>query len=195
VPSNTVLPGTRRLGTRRRRDEWVFVFALGLAAVSVAAVIAVDSSRGSDGGTLVDRLTPNDRFRAGEWGAAWSVFESAPLLGVGPGQAEYRFDVDGESFVAQFAHQEYLEVAAEQGLVGLVSLFSLIAATFVALARSWSRTRDPHVAGVLAGAVAFTVHSGLDFLWHIPLLPVVIAAVVATALSPRATRAARDPVR
>lgn len=39
--------------------------------------------------------------------------------------------------------------------------------------------RTPAVwAGVVSAAVAFAVHSGFDFLWHIPALPMTVAALV-----------------
>ena len=73
---------------------------------------------------------------------------------------------------SRYVHNEYLQVLAELGFVGLALLVVLLAS----LARTiwWGRTHAPSTAvwaGVAAGLAALAVHSGLDFLWHLPAIP------------------------
>ena len=97
----------------------------------------------------------------------------------------------------RYAHNEYLQVAVEQGLVGLVALGALmvsIAATAFggwrsgARSRSASRVNDPAAAelaairaGAIAGLICVALHSGFDFLWHVPAVPMVAALAVGLA--------------
>ena len=94
------------------------------------------------------------------------------MTGTGAGQAELREEgPDGVVRYYRYAHNEYAQITAELGLVGL----SLLAILLVALGRLlWSAgatSRMPEAwAGVVAGTTAFTVHSSLDFVWHLPAI-------------------------
>ena len=156
----------------------VLVVAVGALAVALTVLT-------SDSGSLGGRVTLDDQNRADEWRAAWREFESSPVLGVGPGKARFAFERNGDFFVAEFAHQEYLELVAEQGVVGLLAALVPIGGLVVWLSRRFRATRDPLTAGTLGAVAAFLVHSGLDFLWHIPLLPVFVASFVGVELSRR----------
>ncbi|NOX30547.1 MAG: hypothetical protein GXP35_10940 [Actinobacteria bacterium] len=169
------------VGAERQHATRVTAFAFSVMFVVLVGVVTIDAV-GESGTSLTDRLTLSDELRAGEWRAAWSEFESQPLVGVGPGRATFRFVVGDETFTAEFAHQEYLELAAEQGLMGLVAVLTPITVAIAVLVRRWRRNLDPLIAGCLAAFIGFLAHSGLDFLWHIPLLPVVVATLVGTAL-------------
>jgi hypothetical protein len=66
------------------------------------------------------RLTPVSAERADLTRVTAEAFWSAPLTGVGPGQLDLRYvDHAGERVRAVHAHDEYLQTAAETGLVGL----------------------------------------------------------------------------
>jgi hypothetical protein len=109
--------------------------------------------------------------------ATWEQFATAPLTGIGPGRLDLTYvDHAGNWVHAWFTHLEYLQVAAETGLVGLALV--LAAATAFALGH--------RSVGGLAVLAALAVHSGLDFLWHIPAVPLLACATVAL-ISPMAT--------
>jgi hypothetical protein len=86
-------------------------------------------------------------------------------------------DRSGQLFVC--VHNEYLQVAAELGLVGLVLLAILLVTIKRMLWRACPTGRPGTTwAGVVAAVAAFAVHSGFDFVWHLP------AIVLTVALSP-----------
>jgi O-antigen ligase len=122
--------------------------------------------------------------RANEAKAALRVAADHPLTGAGPGRVVLSWqDGDGQRLVAQYAHNEYLQTWAELGLIGLV----LVLALGLAVARH-IRTAgplDPAAAAAAAGLAAVALHSSMDFLWHIPAIPLVCAALVAVACPPR----------
>lgn len=73
-----------------------------------------------------------------------------------------------------------LQAAAELGLVGL----TLVLVLSVSIGRAVVGG-DPNRAAAAAGLAAVALHSGMDFLWHIPAIPLVCAALVAVACPPR----------
>lgn len=87
-------------------------------------------------------------YRSAPWSGAWSLFREAPLVGNGLGSTQRRMgDVHdperGLPFnpVHENAHNQTLQWAAEEGLVGLVFAALLFGFAFVGLARLPSRAR------------------------------------------------------
>ncbi len=126
----------------------------------------------------------NARARFLFWGAALEMFRSRPLLGVGAGGYDAAF-AEGraefvarrpdsplaevnESFLTVRAHNEYLQILAELGAVGL-ALFCAFSAALVWLAfGALRRARGPVLPGAAASLAAFAVSSGassLSFRW------------------------------
>ena len=86
---------------------------------------------------------------------------------------------------ARYAHNEYVQVVAETGAVGL----ALVGMLFVAIGATIRRGSSDVAAfgtrsGVAAALVALGVHSAVDFLWHVPIIPL-IAAVLVGLTTPR----------
>jgi hypothetical protein len=75
------------------------------------------------------------------------------------------------------------QVAAELGLVGLVLLAVLLVAIAGLL---WSARAtglaDTTWAGAVAAAAAFAVHSGFDFVWHLPAVVLTVTLLVGVVL-------------
>ncbi|HSL34691.1 MAG TPA: O-antigen ligase family protein [Candidatus Limnocylindrales bacterium] len=97
--------------------------------------------------------------RATENLTALQVFADHPILGVGPGQfPNYYRDYADEIGVSvraadREAHNLYLGIAAETGIVGLTAFLGAVVATFVQLARARARalTVRPDLAAMAAG--------------------------------------------
>ena len=107
-----------------------------------------------------------------------------PVTGMGPGQTRLRWEgPDGAARFYAYAHNEYAQVAADLGLVGLALLAVLLAALGRLLWRSrpTQGTRRPW-AGVVAAAVAFAVHGGLDFVWHLPAVVLAVTVLAGTVV-------------
>jgi O-antigen ligase len=129
-------------------------------------------------------VSADPRFAA--WGATLSLAMEHPVLGTGPGT----FLVDpssGQSIVARFAHNEYLQTLAETGFVGLASVLGAVAAFAI-----WAFRRRAGTTSALAIAVCagFLVHSAFDFLWRFPIL--VSMAFLWLALAPNEPQEAHE---
>jgi O-antigen ligase len=153
--------------------------ALALAVLVSAAAIAAISGAG--------RLTLASPDRVGEARAALSLAAERPIAGVGPGWRSFAWtDADGFRRVAEYAHNEYLQVLAELGVVGLALLAGLLAAVG-GIARHGRRAAPSTEiwAGVAGGLVAVAVHAASDFSWHVPAVPLTGALLVGIVMQPR----------
>jgi O-antigen ligase len=112
--------------------------------------------------------------RRGVWGDTMTMFLAHPILGVGLGAFETVYPIYGRgdgSFLIQFAHNDYLQVLSDAGIVG-----GAIAVWFiVVLARAVSqltKVADPSLralgVGSAAGIFALLIHSLFDFNLQIP---------------------------
>lgn len=166
--------------------------ALALAVVCVVAVGGVGAVVGFGGAAdqlARTRLVTQSSDRGHEWSAALDQFTARPVAGQGPGRATFTWRADdGRWMQARFAHNEYLELLATQGLVGLASLG--VAGALVL--RAWRRRSqisatgsppDGIRIGAVGALVTFAVHSAFDFLWHVPLLPLVAALLAGYLLA------------
>jgi O-antigen ligase len=167
--------------------------AIAVVVVGIAVMAAVLLPRvlaGAPSAILDARasVASSDRVQAAR--AAFRVVELRPWTGAGPGRAAlYWVGADGRTLTIQYVHNEYLQVLAELGTIGLGLLLALL----VAVARMVWRGRElvgtPATwAGVAAGLCALAVHSGLDFLWHLPAIPLtgaVLAGLTAPPLQER----------
>ena len=158
---------------------------LALTAVSAAVLAAAGAGPARDTTARMTsaRLTVASPDRVEEVGAALRLAATRPLSGVGPGQADLSWTrSDGAVLVARYAHNEYVQVLAELGVVGLGLLLALLAAVSRAIGRSPTRLRmRPVWAGVTSGLVALGVHGLFDFGWHLPAIALTGAVLVGIA--------------
>ena len=148
-----------------------------VATVSIVLGAGVASGDGWNSASAVRerRFTAASPDRTNAVRAAFRLVGEHPLVGVGPGRATLSWtSSNGTTLVARYAHNEYLQLLVELGEVGLVLLLGLI----IAVARAVLRARQRHPstpvwAGATAGLLALAVGSGLDFLWHVPAVPLV----------------------
>ena len=132
------------------------------------------------------RLSLASPDRAKETRAALDVVADKPITGAGPGQAVLVWrGPDGTILLARYAHNEYLQMAADLGLVGLALVIALLVAIGTVVRRGRrQRGLAPELwAGAVAGLTALALHSAFDFLWHIPVIPLVGALLVGVTLS------------
>jgi O-Antigen ligase len=108
-------------------------------------------------------LAPSDRDRSVEWSTALHQWRSAPIVGVGPDRLLHFHASDGT--LAHFVHNEYLQVAADAGLVGL-ALLSLCALAVVRAVRRHDLLASCAVAALACWAVA----GAFDFDWHLSVV-------------------------
>jgi hypothetical protein len=145
----------------------------GIVAVTLLAAPAV-----VDAGRAVgaNRLSASSAERADLARVTAEQFATAPLTGVGPGQLDLHYvDHTGVPVHARFTHDELLQTAAETGVIGLAAVLAAVLALGLAALRG--RTRDGAAAAALLAG--FVVHSAFDFLWHVPVLPLLVVLIVA----------------
>lgn len=110
----------------------------------------------------------NGRFHY--WGIALKIFGEHPLLGAGLdayGTAFTRFDTDSGIYRLEYAHNEYLQMLADGGIVGFLCLISFLALLFrsgiALISRSSDKLASTIAIGAFAGCVGIAVHSFFDF--------------------------------
>ena len=155
--------------------------AIAVAGALLIAVIASDPPfRRAVEAIRGPRLTARSSDRAQEAAAAWRLVANRPLSGVGSGGATLSWAApDGRVLVARYAHNEYLQVFVELGAIGLALLCGVLGSIGVTVWRGRSFAPSTEIwAGVAAALAALAVHSGFDFLWHIPVIPLTAAVLV-----------------
>jgi O-Antigen ligase len=161
---------------RQRAVRRAVLLAGPVALVTAAAVVVphLSSVTGS-------RVSLESGGRRGATGAALDLLAQRPWIGHGPGMAWYSWaDDTGTGYVAQFVHDEYLQLLVDLGAVGGVLLLALIGAAAYAARRA--RRAGPLWIGAVAGLAAFAVHSAFDFLWRPAALPLLAGLLLGVAL-------------
>jgi O-antigen ligase len=170
------------------------------AAASVAAVIAV-AAMYANVGALAMRL--QETTELGEWGrrVIWhdtiAMIRAFPVTGVGAGafkRGMLVYQHASRQFFFNHAHNEYLQVLAEGGL--LLAIPAALAAV-VAAAAMIARLRADHTAvfwirtGAISALVAAAVQSIFDTSLRTPADGVLFAVIAAIALHQRRDAARR----
>jgi O-antigen ligase len=137
------------------------------------------------GGDLRQRLTdPSNDGRTPLWQVALNGFRAAPFHGVGAGMYQTLWDRERSQFAYVInAHSLYLQAMAELGVPGLLMLLVLVGATILGLAlRARGRQRTLYGA-LLAAAVVWALHAGVDWDWEMPVVTIGFFAIAGLALS------------
>jgi O-antigen ligase len=170
---------------RARGGKVAVVLAVG-AAVAVTLIGATGwSSAGGPATGAAARWSAGSGDRSAALHAVLGEIARQPVFGRGPGAADLRWsgtDARGSVTVTtiRFVHNEYLQLIFELGLVGGLLLVVLLSAVARLVGRVWAVAEPPEVGAAVAAALsALVVHSSLDFLWHLPVLPLIAAALLA----------------
>jgi O-antigen ligase len=133
------------------------------------------------------------------WKAAVQIWRDHPWWGGGPGHFDYRFrEYRPEGFQQDpdHAHDDYLELLADWGMVGGLIVLGGIGIFIIGMVKSWPHVRREEndfgsgmssryafYLGAVSGLFALAVHSLVDFNLHIPanaLAGVTLLALVAS---------------
>ena len=119
------------------------------------------------GGSVEERVEPG--LYAAE------MLKDYPMIGSGGGTfyvAFPKYRIAAISAYFDYAHNDYIQIATETGLVGLALLGSIVLSTLFASLRTLQRRRDPLARGiafgVTMGIIALMIHSWVDFNLQIP---------------------------
>jgi O-Antigen ligase len=141
-------------------------------------------------------LGSSAKHRIVAWRAAWEMGTANTAFGTGFGTYGKCYPLFADTPpVMYFAHNDYAQLFAETGLIGVVA--ALIALGFICrwIARSLRNAEGRHtriiLLGAIGGLVAIGVHSALDYNLHIPANAFLAAVLLGLAIGPglTATRA------
>jgi O-antigen ligase len=142
--------------------------------------------------------------RRGVWGDTLTMFRANPIFGIGLGAFETVYPLYGRgdgSMIIQFAHNDYLQVLSDGGVVGgAIALWFLVvmARGMAQAARASNAFMRALGVGSAAGIFALLVHSIFDFNLQIPsnaLLFLVLSAIVLRVSSEIRSEAIDEPQR
>ncbi len=100
-------------------------------------------------------------MRLNYWQEALAIIKAHPFVGVGLGNFNIRNSL--------YAHNLYLQIWAEMGVLGLFSLIWLVAAVFKACVKNLTQSLyKKQAAALLAASAVFLIHNFLDFTFFLP---------------------------
>lgn len=153
--------GLALLGWRHRGNRRL-VWSLAAAGVSAAAFFLLTSSEALDKLLTFSDIASNDR--ASMWKTGWAMFIDRPLWGHGLNtfMANYtRFAPDAAKNPA-YAHNCYLQMAAETGLIGLTAFLLFLGGSARAIWKGLKAVPDPALEGLTAALLGFLIQSLFD---------------------------------
>jgi O-antigen ligase len=124
------------------------------------------------------------------WHDALSIARQHPITGAGPGSFALESPVATADPDAAFAHNEYLEQAAETGIPALLLLMCLFAWGLVRLSVARGPNRSKALA--LAGWSAMGVHASVDYILHFAVIPMVAVALIGSTMASRSSPKSLD---
>lgn len=161
------------------RKRWVVAFV----SVAMVTVIFLVPFKAQDQATTVHRLLGNEEFSVKSaqsrillWGLAVEGFERRPLIGIGAGNffTDYKLLRESlstsnpndpilemnEALIPERAHNEYLQILAELGIVGALLFGWLLAGIAYMFWLAYKKKASLLTIGALSGIVAFLFASG-----------------------------------
>jgi hypothetical protein len=175
--------GERTLAVRLAR--WAPGVAALVISLTLALAIVLGTKETSKAPLAAgaSRLTTLRSDRYDYWRVALRAFGDQPLHGIG---AEnwwlYWLHYRHTNSDAHDAHSLELQTLAELGIVGELMLIVLVGGVAVAARRGY-REAPEAVAGLVAGAIVWLVHSPLDWDWQMPAVTLVAVALAGGLLA------------
>lgn len=192
VVSGLLGPTTRRAHRLRVATMAVIV---GLAVVTTIALATTGSI-----GPVEDRAGQAlSERRLTLWGDAVQIWRRAPVVGVGIGGFVEHSPTARADRDALRAHNEYLQLAAETGVVGLLIA---VGAGVWAVRSFWRSRPDRGIALAMMAFGGLLLHASIDYVLHAEAVVALGAATLGVAVGvavgptrPRAPRPWTKPVR
>jgi O-antigen ligase len=191
------------LAVRRLKGRFAVVV---VAAVCVGLAVGLVSWAGRGGDATVHTpfaATSTDASMAMRWdiwGRTLQIAKDFPIVGSGLGTFRYAYtgyDRPGEWLSTDQAHNDYLQLVSETGILGAIALlwavFVFLRRVVVPLARAATPFRWT-TAGCLGAVVATLVHTVFDFSLQIPAVALEFAVTVGllTAIATVASQSERE---
>jgi len=183
--------GTLGLGTRiSPRKRLITPGIVGILVIAGFFYLAPDVLIGRFAEVMA---APNDMTkdaRAHLWSDTWHLAADYPLVGCGLGtfeQAFVKYKTFAQQVTVDAVHNDYLQLLAELGRIGLAIAGTAMAAVFLTAARTGGRKVNPmtRFLGIacLGSLIAILIHSYTDFNLYIPANAVVLAWIAGVVAS------------
>ena len=142
---------------------------------------------------LRDRLTNvSDNGRGSIYYSVLRGLWDSPLQGSGAGTTQLLWERHGPGhFEARDGHSLYIEALGELGGVGLALVLTGVIAMVGGLVLRAMTARDPLTAAVAAAALAWVMHSAVDYDWEIPATTAWLFMAAGLLLAPKPQPRAR----
>jgi O-antigen ligase len=167
---------SRRKSAEKKSDIRGAAIRAGLALALIVAVLGSVALLGGENGLsrLLGSINTDDPTtgRTHFWSVTVDIIKTHPILGVGLGAYSVvytGYDSRNGLFRLEQAHNDYLQVLSDSGIVGAVlGLFFVVSLFRMGFARRQSEDyfRRGVATGALAGCFAVLVHSFFDFTLH-----------------------------
>jgi O-antigen ligase len=160
----------------RRAASLLAAFVIATALQSMPSPLTEGRSNAFDRLQATSATESNTRVRFLFWGIGLEMLREHPLTGVGANnydaaypEARARFSQKhssssliamDEEMLVERAHNEYVQIAAELGLVGLIIFLAFCVSLIVVAWRALRRSRSPLALGAVCSLVAFALSSG-----------------------------------
>lgn len=165
----------------------VFIVALSLSQV-MAFLSGFLVEKIGFGQSIFDQLIRKDTLlsvsvngRLEFWRVAWKLFANRPLIGYGQGSyySTYHIEYGLNQWYSRFAHNNFLQILSETGLIGIV-LFLMFIWSVVRSVINQFRIADKPIWfwGMTAGATAFLIHTCVDFSWNFPAVSILFFSFI-----------------
>lgn len=172
----------------RSRKVIIAVLAISALAVLLASMTGLSALiRSVAQGGLSDGASSRALMNSHTWAGITAFFP------VGTGLGSYavafqRFQSPSLLGFVEYAHNDYLQLVFETGLLGIVILIMIGASAAMAARKLWRAyddrdLRSPAVACYL-GALAFAIHACFDFPAHIPAIAIIATLLYASSMNP-----------
>jgi O-antigen ligase len=171
VISSRMEDSSRDSGTARATN----LISSGLFLVTIAALVVGSVFMLGGDSSLIRGLgvVESEDFSTGRihfWQVTWEVIKANPFMGVGLDSlavAFTRFDTWNGTFRIEQSHNDYLQIFAEAGVIGLLSVIAFVLIVFKKGIRNIGRHSSGFskgmVIGSLGGMLGILVHSFFDF--------------------------------
>jgi O-antigen ligase len=183
--------------TQRSRLAPILVLAIAFVIVGLGLYSGIDGVLARYANLLEPGYFEQDRIPI--WRDAWKMVRIHPWFGQGAGSFQWAFpahETTEPDRPAVFAHNDYLQIMAEYGVVGLVLVFWLLIGCWRSARRNL-KAEDPLVRGIglaaLGALTAAAIQEITDYALFTPGIAAILVGIV--ALNERASRNHENGVR
>jgi O-antigen ligase len=178
----------------------VFTFLVEAPSGPLNSVVGLSA----DSGSWIGRMWAQNagKTRSWDWWVGWEMFKEHPMVGVGLGNYKLNFLPYKAAFLASpqganydfyiaraaQAHNDYVQVVAELGVLGSLALLALLLAIpfsfWIRLRKNTDEFDRFDLLLLAGGVVVFLVHALVSFPTHLPASSLVLVLLLGLASSP-----------